>query len=120
MIASWLLHLLLNSIILMVIAGYFPGFHLSGVGAAIGASVLISIFNVIVRPLIILLTLPVTVLSLGLFLFVINAIILMLAASLMGSAFVITSFWMALLAAILISILHVLLQNFVVKPLRKR
>lgn len=120
MIAGWVLHLAVNTIILMVIAGYFPGFYLSGVGAAIGASILLSIINFFVRPLLILLTLPATVLTLGFFLFVINAITLMLTATLMGNAFIINSFWMALLASILISLLHLLIHSFVIKPMKKR
>jgi putative membrane protein len=112
--------LLVNTIVLMVVAGYFEGFHLDGVGAAILASILLSVMNVIVKPILIILTLPVTVLSLGLFLIVINAITLMLTAGIMGSAFTIDGFGMALLAAIIISILNILINNLVVKPMQKK
>ncbi|WP_349408586.1 phage holin family protein [Pseudalkalibacillus sp. SCS-8] len=118
---SWIISLLVNTVVLMVVSGYFTeSFFLSGVGAAIIASILLSIMNAIVKPILVILTLPVTVLSLGLFLFVINAITLMLTQWLMGDAFVITSFGMAILAAVIISILNLLINNLIVRPLNKK
>jgi putative membrane protein len=112
----WFIGLLINAAILMGIAYFFDGFYLSGFGAAIIASLLLSIVNAIVRPILVILTLPFTVLTLGLFLFVISAITLMMTAALMGSAFIIEGFGMAILASILIAII----QTFVVKPMKKR
>jgi putative membrane protein len=116
----WMLRLLLNSLLLIVVAGYFEDFHLSSVSAAIIASILLSILNTIVKPILILLTLPVTILSLGLFLIVINAITLMMTQAIMGDSFVIDHFSTAILAAIVISILNLLIENIVVKPLTKK
>lgn len=116
----WLSSILLNSLVLIVVAGYFESFHLEGVGAAIIASFILSILNVIVKPILILLTLPVTMLSLGLFLFVINAITLWMTQSIMGDSFVIESFGMAVLAAIVISILNLLIQKVIVEPLSEK
>ncbi|WNF36550.1 phage holin family protein [Bacillaceae bacterium IKA-2] len=116
----WLIHLLVNSVVLVVVAGYFESFHLESISAAIIASVLLSIINFIVKPILVILTLPVTVISLGLFLFVINAITLLITAGLMGDAFVINGFGMAVLAAIIISVLNMLIYSFIVKPIRKR
>ncbi|WP_227937296.1 phage holin family protein [Alkalihalobacillus deserti] len=112
----WLVGLLINAAILMAIAYLFDGFQLSGFGAAIIASLLLTIVNAIVRPILIILTLPITVLTLGLFLFVISALTLMLTAALLGSAFEIDGFGIAILASILITIT----QTFIVKPLKKR
>ncbi|MFS0821964.1 phage holin family protein [Bacillus sp. 1P02SD] len=117
---KWLASIIVNSIVLMVVAGYVDTFHLEGVGAAITASIILSILNVIVKPILILLTLPVTVLSLGLFLFVINAITLMLTQSIMGDSFVIEDFGTAVLAAIIISILNLLIQKVIVEPLQEK
>ncbi|WLR50529.1 phage holin family protein [Bacillus tianshenii] len=111
----WLVHLLVNSIVLIVVAGYMDSFYLEGIGAAIIASVLLSILNVIVKPFLILLTLPVTVLTLGLFLFIINAITLMITQGLMGDSFVIDGFGTAIIASIIISLLNLLLQKFVIE-----
>ncbi|MGM7702859.1 phage holin family protein [Pseudalkalibacillus sp. Hm43] len=116
---GWIISLIVNTVVLMVVSGFFSeSFYLSGVGAAILASLLLSIMNVIVKPILVILTLPVTIMTLGLFLIVINAITLMLTQWLMGDAFVISGFGMALLAAIIISILTLLINTLIVKPLK--
>ncbi|MDR7073070.1 phage holin family protein [Fictibacillus barbaricus] len=117
---NWLISLLINTIALMVVAGYFDGFHIENIGAALLASVLLSLFNLFLKPLLIILTLPVTIVSLGLFLIVINAALLSLTAELMGDSFNIDSFGMALLASIIISLLNMFLTNFIYEPLKKR
>ncbi len=117
---KWITTILINSLVLIVVAGYFDSFYLKGVGAAILASILLSILNVLVKPILVLLTLPVTILSLGLFLFVINAITLWITQAFMGDSFVIESFGMAILAAIIISILNLLIHKIVIMPLSKK
>ncbi|WP_100405424.1 phage holin family protein [Bacillus solitudinis] len=112
----WLIGWLINAAFLLLIAAVFEGFYLSGFGAAVIASLLLSLVNTIVRPVLVVLTLPITILTLGLFLFVISALTLSITATVMGDAFVIDGFGMALLASILIAIV----QSFVIKPIRKR
>lgn len=116
---KWLAQILVNSLVLIVVAGYFNSFYLDGIGAAIVASLLISILNIFVKPILIVLTLPFTVITFGLFLFVINAVTLMIADGIMGSAFEIESFGVAILAAIVIAVLNVLIQKVIVEPLNK-
>ncbi|MCM3718287.1 phage holin family protein [Fictibacillus phosphorivorans] len=116
---SWIVSLLINTIALMVVAGYFEAFHVESIGAALLASVLLSLFNVFLKPILVLLTLPVTIFSLGLFLIVINAALLSLTAELMGDSFNIDGFSMALLAAVIISLLNMFLTNFILEPLKK-
>ncbi|MBF0705662.1 MULTISPECIES: phage holin family protein [Bacillaceae] len=116
----WIVSLLVNSIVLMVVAGYFEGFYLQGIGSAILASVLLAIVNVFVKPILILLTLPVTIVTLGLFLIVINAITLMITAFLMGEAFVIDGFMMAILAALIIGLLNLLIDKVIIEPIRNK
>ncbi|MFZ4450980.1 phage holin family protein [Salibacterium aidingense] len=111
---------LVNMVTLMVVAGFFPGFELDGLAAAFMASLLLSIINVLIRPLLVILTLPITVFTLGFFIFIINAALLMLTAGLMGDSFNISSFGMALLAAVVIALLNVLINNFIVEPLRRK
>lgn len=120
LLRNYLLHLLITSLLLIVVAGYFSGFYLDGIGAAFLASFVLSLMNVVVKPFLILLTLPVTVLTLGFFLIVINAITLMLTASLMGSAFVIESFSTALIAAIFLGLLNLMIDKVIIEPLMKR
>ena len=116
----WFVSILVNALILIVVAGYFHSFHLSGIGAAIGASFLLSILNILVKPFLILLTLPVTIFTLVLFLIVLNAVTLMIAEGLMGDAFNIDSFGAAILAAVVISLLHLMIQKAIVEPLQKK
>lgn len=115
-----LIHLIVNTITLMVVAGYFDKFHLSGIGAAILASILLTFINMFVKPLLIIFTLPVTVITFGLFLFVINAITLYLTAEIMGDQFVIEGFSMAIIASIIISILNTLIHKMVIEPLQRK
>ena len=119
MLRKWLIHLVVNTVVLMVIAGYMSSIHLAGVTAAIEASIILSILNVVVKPILVILTLPATLLTLGLFMFVINAITLYLTAGLMGPSFDIHGFGAALLAAIVMAILNALIQHFIVKPIQR-
>lgn len=110
----WLIGIVINAVLFMAIAGFFEdSFYLAGFGSALLASVILSILNILVRPILIILTLPVTILSLGLFLFVINAITLLLTDSLMGSSFEIEGFGMALLMTIIMSIVNLVIQKTV-------
>ncbi|MGM0876748.1 MAG: phage holin family protein [Bacillota bacterium] len=115
----WLVSILVNALILIVVAGYFDSFYLSGIGAALGASFILSVLNVLVKPFLILLTLPVTIFTLGLFLFVINAVTLMITEGLMGDSFNIDGFGAAILAAVVISLLNLIIQKVIVEPLQK-
>jgi putative membrane protein len=117
---KWIIHIVVNSIVLIVVAGYLDTFQLSGIWAAVGASVILALINLFVKPILVVLTLPVTVLSLGLFLIVINAILLKLTAALMGDAFQIEGFGTALLAAIIISVLNLLIDHIILKPLLEK
>lgn len=112
---KWLIGIVINAVIFIAIAGYFESFYLSSFGAALGASFLLSILNILVRPILIILTLPVTLVTLGLFLFVINAITLLLTDSLMGRSFEIGGFGMALLTTVLMSLVNIILQNTILK-----
>lgn len=119
MFVRWLLSVFLNAVALIVAAQLFEAFHLDSFGTALLASIILSILNIIVKPLLIILTLPITVLSLGLFLFIINAITLMIAQSVMDTSFVIDSFGTAIIAAVIISILNLLLNQLVRDTIRQ-
>ena len=112
MYVRWVASVLINAILFLAIAGFMSeSFYIDGVVAAISASAILSILNVLVRPILILLTLPLTVLSLGSFIFVVNAITLTLVDKIMGDAFVISSFWAALGATILLSIANLIINS---------
>lgn len=80
-----------------------PGLQITGGWTLLFAALVLGIVNAIVRPLVVLLTLPITILTLGLFLLVINAAMLGLVAALFDG-FQITGFWAALLGSVIVSI----------------
>lgn len=85
-----------------------PGVRVASFGAAMGVAVVLGLLNALVRPLLVLLTLPVTVLTLGLFLLVINAAVVGLAAWFLAG-FDVAGFWNALLAAVVLSVISTVL-----------
>lgn len=105
----FLLRLLLNGVAVFLAAQLIPGIGVAGPGAAIIAGIALGLINAIVRPVLILLTLPVTLVTLGLFIFVVNAICLALAAWFVPG-FTIGGFVPALLGALVISVISWLLS----------
>lgn len=101
--SGFLIRLLITALGLWVAQAIVPGVEIHGVGTLLAAALLLGIVNAIVRPLLILLTLPITVLSLGLFLLVVNAAMLGLVAALLDG-FVLRGFFSALLGSIVVSI----------------
>lgn len=108
----WIVSIVINAVFFIAFAGLFHDFfYLSGIGAALSASIILSLLNVIVKPVLVLLTLPVTILSLGLFLFIINAATLSLTAQLMGDSFEISSFGMSIFFSMLLSLFNLIIQS---------
>jgi putative membrane protein len=97
-------NLLLTAIAVVIGAYLLPGIHLSGFFDAIIVAIVISLINIFVKPVLVVLTIPITFLTLGLFLFVIDAIVILLAGNLI-SGFEVDGFWPALLFSIVLSIL---------------
>ena len=93
----------LTSLSLWVASYIFCGLRFADGGSLLIAALLLGFANAIVKPLLILFTLPLTVLTMGLFLLVINALVLMLVSSLV-SGFTISSFWTAFFASIFIAL----------------
>ncbi len=85
------------------------GVRVEGLGAALWAALILGLLNAFLRPLLIVLTLPVTVLSLGLFLFVINAAMFGLTARML-SGFSVDGFWSALLGSVLYSLCAIVID----------
>lgn len=97
------LKILLTALAVIVLANILPGVAVTGYLSAIIVAVVIAILNMIVRPLLIFFTLPATIVTFGLFIFVINACIILLADSLIDG-FKVSGFWAALFFSILLSI----------------
>ena len=108
---KFILRLLLSALAVVLLANILPGVHVATFGIAVLVALVLSLLNFLVKPLLVILTLPVTILTLGLFLLVINAIIILLASSLV-SGFSVDGFWSALLFSLLLSILQSVLFAF--------
>jgi len=108
----FLVHWGLTSLSLWVASYIFSGLRFADGGSLIIAALLLGFANAIVKPLLILFTLPLTVMTMGLFLLVINALVLMLVSSVV-SGFTISSFWTALFASIFISLFSLFISGLV-------
>lgn len=115
----FLLRLLLNGVAVFLAAQLIPGIGVASPGAALAAGIVLGLVNAIIRPLLILLTLPVTLVTLGLFIFVVNAICLALAAWFVPG-FTISGFGSALIGALVISIISWLLSALLIDDKKSR
>jgi putative membrane protein len=109
---GFLIRLALNVVGLWIATEIVPGIHIEGASTFIVAGLLLGIVNAIVRPVVLILTLPFTVLTLGLFILVINAAMLGLVSWLVQD-FQITGFWAALFGAIVVGITGWLGSSFI-------
>ncbi|SDQ27887.1 phage holin family protein [Flagellimonas zhangzhouensis] len=105
-----ILRLLLNAIAVVILSYILPGVGVDSMMTAIIVAVVLSVLNFLVKPILVILTLPITILTLGLFLLVINAIIILIAANLIGG-FQVVSFWWAVIFSLLLSILQAILHS---------
>ena len=108
---TWLIRFFLNVIAVMFSAWLLDGIEVDGFVGAMIAALVISLINMFIRPLMILFTLPLTFLTLGLFLLVINALMIMLAGYLIDSLTV-DGFWWALLFSIVLTVVNSILNSF--------
>ena len=101
---------LLSATALLAVAYLYEGVEVRSFGAALTAAFVIGLLNMLLRPLLVLLTLPVTVLTLGLFLFVINALMFWWAASLLNG-FYVSGFGAALLGSLIYSMFGIVIDS---------
>lgn len=106
-----IIRLLTSAIAVMAISALLPGVSVTSYWAAIGVALVLSLLNIFVRPILVFLTLPVTLITFGIFLLFINAIIILLVAELV-SGFDVHSIWSAILFSILLSLLQSFLFSF--------
>ena len=106
---GFLIRLFLNGLALLIVSTVIPGIEVRGVLPALSAAFFLGIVNAVVRPVILLLTLPLTIMTLGLFIPLLNAALLKLV-SLMIQGFEVHGFWAAVFGAILLSLISGLLN----------
>jgi putative membrane protein len=109
-----LLHWVLNALALLIVAHVVPGVSVRGTATALLAAVLLGLANAVLKPILVLLTLPVTILTLGLFLLVINGLLFWAVSALM-TGFEVRGFWTGVLGALVYSVLTGLL-SLLVRP----
>ena len=105
---------LVNTLALIAVAYLMPSISVANFSSALIAALILGLVNAFIRPLLILLTLPVTVISLGLFIFVINGLLFWLVGS-VTDGFTVQGFWAGFLGAILFSIVSWALSALVLK-----
>lgn len=99
-----LARILVTALALLIVARLIPGIEVEGIYAAIIAAVLLGVFNLIARPILVVLTLPITIVTLGLFIFVINALLFWFVASFV-EGFAVSGFLTALIGSLIVSVI---------------
>ena len=105
---------ILNAVALLVVAYILPGIAVASFWSAMWAALVLGLINMLVKPLFVLLTLPITIVTVGVFLFVINALMFWLAGSLF-KGFRVDGFWWAVGGALFYSLISSFLTNLINK-----
>lgn len=120
---NFIISLICYAIVLIFVSLLFKSFYINneyfGLYAVISALV-ITILNKTIKPVLVVLTLPITALSMGLFYPVINVIILYITSFIMGNNFNISGFFTAFFASILISIFNIFMDGLIIKPITRK
>jgi len=101
---NFLIRLVVSAVAVMITAWLLPGISVDGFFNAILVALVLAILNVFLKPLFVVLTIPITIFTFGLFLFVINALIILLAGWFVGG-FQVDGFWWALIFSIILTII---------------
>ena len=113
LLARWIV----NAAALLLVAYLYPGVTVVSFFAAAMAALVLGLVNAVIRPILVLLTLPVTILTLGLFIFVLNALLFWLVAETV-EGFKVTGFWAALIGSVMYSLIT-LVTSWLLFPRRK-
>ena len=105
-----LLRILITSGLVLLIAHFMPGVHVANFTTALIVAVVLGLLNIFIKPILVILTLPVTIITLGLFLLVINALIILLCTKIVGG-FSVDTFWTALIFSIILSVLQSIMNG---------
>lgn len=109
---SYFQRLVVNTLTFVALTVLMPNtIHVRSIWAAILASFVLSLLNMLVKPILTLFSLPLTLITFGLFSFVINAFMLQLTSTLVGAGFRLSSFWGAVLVAIVMSLVNAIVSE---------
>ena len=118
-VGAFLAKLVTTSLAVLIVAYLLPGVTIDSALSAIGLAIVLAILNVFIKPLLVLLTLPITVVTLGLFLIVINALMILLADELVPG-FAVDGFWWAVLFSFILSLVVSVLESIQIAASGKR
>ncbi len=104
--------LLLTVLALLLVSNYVPGITVTSFYIALIVAIVLGLFNIILKPILVILTLPITLLSLGLFTFVINALLFWFVSTFIDG-FTVDGFTSAFIGALIIAIVHSLAEKFI-------
>lgn len=103
---------LINAVLFIAIAGFTQSFHVDSIWVALGASFVLAVLNMLLKPILFILTLPINFLTLGLFTFIINAFLLQLTSKIIGDdLFAISSFGADILIAIVMTCVNLIVGS---------
>lgn len=108
---KYIINLILTALLVVALSYMLPGVSTSSFLSAIIVSLVISLLNLLVRPILVLFTIPITIITFGLFLLVVNTLIILMADWLVGPAFETDGFWWAFIFAILLALGRYLLAR---------
>jgi putative membrane protein len=108
---NYIIKILIVALSVFVAAEILPGIQVLDFKWALLVAILLSFLNAILKPILVFMTIPATVVTLGLFLFVINACIILVADYIIKTAFEVSGFWWALLFSVLVSVLSSFIQR---------
>lgn len=110
LLAVWVI----NALALLLVAYLLNGIHVSGFTSVLIAALVLGLVNTLIRPILVILTLPVTILTLGLFIFIINALLFMFVGNVLAG-FHVAGFGAALLGSVLYSVISWLLSSLLLR-----
>lgn len=107
---NFIVKILLSSLAVIIASYLLPGVYVESFITAIIIAVVLALLNVTVKPILVIFTIPITVFTLGLFLLVINAVVILMASSFV-QGFVVHGFWWALVFSVVLSVINALLTD---------
>jgi putative membrane protein len=110
--ATLLVKWLINALAIFLVGNFLPGIHVPDYVTALWAALTLGILNTLIRPILLLLTLPINLLTLGLFTFVLNGFMFWLATKIV-SGFHVDNFWWAILGAVIVSVISTVGHRFI-------
>ena len=105
-----LIKIIITAALVLLISNFMPGVHVESFTTALFVAIVLGLLNIFIKPILVIFTLPVTILTLGLFLLVINALIIILCTNIVGG-FRVDTFWTALFFSIILSLLQSIMNG---------